>query len=117
MQIARIEWEAKPRWALRQGDTWHALEGSLWGEMSPGEALCSLAGARYLAPLEPHNKVIGLGITYKSMWDAYQRREGACYRDGPAVFMKPPNTVIGQGEAIVQHAICQLLIYEAELGV
>jgi 2-keto-4-pentenoate hydratase/2-oxohepta-3-ene-1,7-dioic acid hydratase in catechol pathway len=117
MQIARIEWQGRPRWALRQEDTWHAIEGELWGQKRAGAPLCAVDEARYLAPIEPHNKVIGLGITYKRMWDSYQRREGPCRRDGPAVFMKPPNTVIAHGEPIVQHAICQMLIYEAEVGV
>ncbi len=102
---------------MLEGDAWRAVEGEVWGAYTLGEPLCTRAEARYLAPLEPHNKVIGLGITYKRMWEGYQYREGPCRRDGPAVFMKPPNTIVADGGAIVQHPVCQLLIYEAEAGV
>ena len=117
MKLIRYQAHDGPRWGILDGETIRALEGELWGEMRAGPPLCGLDEARLLAPVEPHNKVIGLGLTYKRVWASYQRREGPVHRDGPAVFMKPPNTNIGHMDPIVYHEICTNVIYEAELGV
>ena len=111
MKLARFEWKDEVRWGVVQDDTIHALKGDLWGEMYAGAAICPVPDARLLAPLEPNNKVIGLGQTYKSMYNDPVKR------DGPAVFMKPPNTNVAHLDPIVYHDACLRLIYEAELGV
>jgi len=110
MKIARFRWRGDIRWGVLQGDTLHALEGRLFEDMRPGEPLCPLEQAQLLPPLEPHNKVLGLGQTYKGIY-----RDPA-YRDGPGVFIKPPNTNIGPMDPIVYHDVCSLIIYEAEVG-
>lgn len=110
MKLARFAWQGRAQWGILQGDTLHALEGTLWEDMRPGAPLCALEEARLLPPLNDINKVVGLGQTYKNMYRDPTRR------DGPAVFMKPPNTYGGQGDPIVYHAVCRRIIYEAEAG-
>jgi 2-keto-4-pentenoate hydratase/2-oxohepta-3-ene-1,7-dioic acid hydratase in catechol pathway len=117
MKLARLAPEKNALWGILDGDHVYALTGDLWRAPRRGSRIGALTQARLLAPVEPHNKVIGLGLTYQRMWRSYQFRSGVPDRDGPAVFMKPPNTVIADGEPIVQHAVCTGLIYEAELGV
>ncbi|MBN1399820.1 MAG: fumarylacetoacetate hydrolase family protein [Anaerolineae bacterium] len=117
MKLARIAHKNDALWCILDGEDAYALIGDRWRDAQRGERIGALTQGRLLAPVEPHNKVIGLGLTYQRMWRSYQRHTGVPDRDGPAVFMKPPNTVIADGEAIVQHAVCTGLIYEAELGV
>ncbi|MBN1401828.1 MAG: fumarylacetoacetate hydrolase family protein [Anaerolineae bacterium] len=116
MKLARFEWQGRAQWGVVQGEALHVLQGELWGEMVPGQRLCSLAEARLLAPIEPQCKALGLGLTYKDMYRNYELREGKAHRDGPAVFMKPSNTIIAHGEPIVYHRVCKRVIYEAEVG-
>jgi len=68
MKLARFSWQGKVQWGVVVGDMLHSLEGELWGEMKPGAAICRFEDARILAPVEPHNKVMGLGLTYKDMY-------------------------------------------------
>lgn len=117
MKIARFEWEGAPRWGVLVGDMLHDMEGELFGDMSAGEPLCAYADARLLAPIEKASKAMGLGLVYKDMWDDYKKANGIAGRDGPAIFMKPSNCVIAQGEPIVYHDICKKVVYEAEVGV
>ncbi len=114
MKVARFSWRDQIRWGVVVGDMLHSLEGKLWGEMKPGAAICRFEDARILAPVEPHNKVMGLGLAYKDM---YRTLEGKQYRDGPAIFMKPPNTNIAHMDPIIYHDVCTRLIYEAEVGI
>ncbi|MFH1085375.1 MAG: fumarylacetoacetate hydrolase family protein [Chloroflexota bacterium] len=117
MQLARFVWQGSARWGVVRGGDVHDLEGRLWGEMSVGARVCALDQVRLLAPLEPTNKVIGLGLTYKRMYAWFERTQGPSHRDGPAVFIKPPNTHIAHLEPIVYHEVCTRVIYEAEVGV
>ena len=114
MKLARFSWKDQVNWGVLVGDTLHALDGELWGDMKPGAALCALEDVRLLAPIEPHNKVIGCGLTFKAMWEKMGSGEK---RDGPAIFMKQPTTRIGPLEPILYPEICTKVGYEAELGV
>jgi 2-keto-4-pentenoate hydratase/2-oxohepta-3-ene-1,7-dioic acid hydratase in catechol pathway len=117
VRIARFSWNGQVMWGVVVEDTICDLEGELWGSMKPGAAICPLSEAKLLAPLEAHNKVIGLGLTYKRMYASYEAWQGKAWRDGPAVFMKPPNTIVGHMDPIVHHEVCTGVIYEAEVGI
>ena len=117
MKIARFEWQGAPRWGVVQGDMLHAMEGELFGDMRAGEPVCAFADAKLLAPMDKGTKALGLGLVYKDMWAEYRKANGIAGRDGPATFMKPPNSVIAHNESIVYHDVCKNVIYEAEVGV
>lgn len=117
MKVARFSWRGQATWGIVVGDALHALEGELWADMRPGRELCSFEEARLLAPVEPHNKVIGLGLTFRDMYARYEETHGKQRRDGPAIFMKPPTTNIGHMEPIVYPRICTRVIHEAEVGI
>ena len=117
MKIARFSWRDQIRWGVVQGEMLYALEGSLWQDMRPGPALCPVSEVRLLAPLEPTNKVIGCGLTFRRMWERYQFHNGPQHRDGPAIFMKQPTTNIGPLDPIVYPEVAEQVIYEAEVGV
>jgi 2-keto-4-pentenoate hydratase/2-oxohepta-3-ene-1,7-dioic acid hydratase in catechol pathway len=106
MRIVRFLWRDRVRWGVVEGDTIYGLRGRLWGEMGRGAELCPLGAVRLLAPVEPHSKVVGLGLTFR------ERGE----RDGPAMFMKQPTTNIGPMEPIVYPNVCSEVIHEAEVG-
>ena len=117
MKVARYSYRGVASWGIVVDGQIHALEGELWGAMRPGERVCALDDAKLLAPVGPHNKALGLGLTYKDMYREYEFREGKGHRDGPATFMKPSNTLVGQMDPIVYHAVCKRLIYEAEVAI
>jgi len=75
-----------------------------------GEA--ELARARVLAPVEP-TKIAAVGLNYR----AHAAELAMDVKREPILFLKPPSSVIGPGEAIVLPPRSQHVDYEAELAV
>lgn len=66
------------------------------------------------APVEP-SKIVCIGLNYHAHVAASQSADNAPGQ--PLIFLKPPSSVIGPGEAIVHTAQSERVDYEAELGV
>jgi 2-keto-4-pentenoate hydratase/2-oxohepta-3-ene-1,7-dioic acid hydratase in catechol pathway len=116
--MVRMTWHGESVWGIVVGEMVHALQGALWQDPRVGAALCPLAEAHLLAPLEPTNKVIGSGLTYKRMWAWYERTQGGPqHRDGPAIFEKQQTTHIAHLDPIVYPESAAEVIHEAELAV
>lgn len=91
----------------------HRLEAGPWRPQQPGEALAPLDQVELLAPCQP-TKILAVGRNYA----AHAAEHDAPVPDEPLLFLKPPNSVIGPGEAIVypEH-LSQQVEHEAELAV
>ena len=63
--------------------------------------------------IERPQKIVCVGLNYRD----HAEEQGTALPDRPLLFAKWPNTLIGNGEAIVIPAISQNVDYEAELGV
>lgn len=72
----------------------------------------ALDGATVLAPCEP-SKLICVGLNYRD----HAAEVGMDQPEEPLLFLKPPSSVIGHGESIVQPLECDRLDYEGELAV
>ena len=65
-----------------------------------------------LAPCSPA-KVVAVGLNYRD----HAKELGMAVPEEPILFLKPPTTVIGQGEAIAFPEMASRVDYEAELGI
>ena len=63
--------------------------------------------------IETPQKIVCVGLNYRD----HAEEQGTALPERPLLFAKWPNTLIGEGEAIVIPAISQNVDYEAELGV
>ncbi len=73
----------------------------------------SLLEIKLLPPVSP-SKIICVGINYRE----HAREMGILFKnDAPVLFMKPPTTVIGNGDAILLPEMSKKVDYEAELAV
>ena len=89
---------------------WRLVPGN---PRSPGEALASLDEVDLLAPCEP-TKIVAVGRNYA----AHAAEHDAPVPDEPILFLKPPSSVIGPGEAIVHPGhLSRRVDHEAELAV
>jgi 2-keto-4-pentenoate hydratase/2-oxohepta-3-ene-1,7-dioic acid hydratase in catechol pathway len=70
------------------------------------------AGAKLLAPCTP-TKIVCVGRNYPE----HARELGNEVPKEPLIFLKPPSSLIGSGDAIVYPAISQRVDFEGELGV
>jgi 2-keto-4-pentenoate hydratase/2-oxohepta-3-ene-1,7-dioic acid hydratase in catechol pathway len=88
------------------------IEGDLFGEYQRMEANIPLAGLKLLAPVSP-SKVICIGRNYA----AHAAEHDADVPEYPLIFLKPPSSVIGPGEAIRLPPQSQRVEHEGELAV
>ncbi len=117
MRIARVAMrDGGVTYGLIEGDTVAPLAGlpgapELANQMRSGAAF-PLAEARLLAPCQP-SKIVCVGRNYAE----HAAEHGAEVPQEPLIFLKPPSSLIGPGEAIVLNALSQRVEHEAELAV
>jgi 2-keto-4-pentenoate hydratase/2-oxohepta-3-ene-1,7-dioic acid hydratase in catechol pathway len=96
------------------GDRITPLKQAPWkGLKTAGETL-EMSSVTLKAPVEP-SKIVCIGLNYHAHVAASQSADEA--PENPLIFLKPPSSVIGPGEKIVQPPPSQRVDYEAELGV
>jgi 2-keto-4-pentenoate hydratase/2-oxohepta-3-ene-1,7-dioic acid hydratase in catechol pathway len=89
-----------------------SLEGSPFSEYRRLEATLSQEEVRLLPPVEP-SKIICVGRNYV----AHAKEHDAEVPIIPLTFLKPPSSVIGQGETIILPPQSKQVEHEAELAV
>lgn len=118
MKLCRVEWKGQTRVGRVEGERVHlfAEAGPCPGQETGEEA--PLKQCRLLSPVEP-GKIVAVGKNYrahvKELSGLLEPDQAVPQR--PLLFLKPPSSVIGPGEAIVCPAGAGRVDYEAELGV
>lgn len=113
MHIIRYEYQGSlPAWGVLEGDDIFALEGNPFEGVRKGNMVGNIAYARLLAPVQP-SKIICIGRNYA----AHAAELGNDVPPEPLIFLKPPSSLIGPGEAIVLPTLSQKIEHEAELVV
>jgi 2-keto-4-pentenoate hydratase/2-oxohepta-3-ene-1,7-dioic acid hydratase in catechol pathway len=111
MRFVRFQIKDQP---ARQGwileDKIGEVEGDFFGEYRRLQAEIPLEYVRLLAPCQP-GKIICVGRNYAD----HAKEHGAEVPKVPLIFMKPPSSVIGPGEAIILPPQSKQVEHEAEL--
>jgi 2-keto-4-pentenoate hydratase/2-oxohepta-3-ene-1,7-dioic acid hydratase in catechol pathway len=111
MRIVRFQTvNEAPRFGWLHDDRIGEIEGDLFGEYRRREATTPLAEARLLAPMLP-GKIICVGRNYVE----HAREHNAEVPKMPLIFLKPPSSVIANGDAVVLPPQSQQVEHEAEL--
>jgi 2-keto-4-pentenoate hydratase/2-oxohepta-3-ene-1,7-dioic acid hydratase in catechol pathway len=66
----------------------------------------------FLAPCVP-TKIVAVGLNYRD----HARELGMAVPEDPLLFLKPPTSLIGPGDAIISPSMSRQIDYEGELGV
>ena len=85
---------------------------AIFSELATPATDHALSRVKLLAPCNP-SKIVAVGLNYRD--HAHELRMAAS--ETPIVFLKPPTTIVGPGEAIVYPGMSAQVDYEAELGV
>ena len=109
--IYRIEYDGRPRHALRCAGVWHLLEGDPFGQHTAG-ARVQGPEPRVLAPAVP-SKIVAVGLNYKD----HAAEMNKALPDEPLIFLKPSTAVIGTGASIIIPPDAGQVDFEAEVGV
>lgn len=110
-RVYRIEIEGRDRFALERDGAWHTLDGDLFGDYRPGDAL-EPEGLSLLAPVTP-SKVVAVGLNYRD----HAREMGKALPSEPLVFLKPPSAVVGPEARIVIPPGAGRVDCEVEVGI
>jgi 2-keto-4-pentenoate hydratase/2-oxohepta-3-ene-1,7-dioic acid hydratase in catechol pathway len=99
-------------WGIIVGDTVHALKGTLYETVSPGESMYPLDSVALLAPCPHPSKIVAVGRNYA----AHAAEFGHEVPEEPIIFLKPPSAIIGPNAAIVWPRESERVDYEGELA-
>ena len=112
MRLVRFLARGKPAWGTVNGDELSELDGDFSSPFKMLKARHVFSRAKLLSPCTP-SKIVAVGLNYRD----HANELGLALPDEPVIFLKPPTTVIGPGEAVVYPATGLRVDYEAELGV
>jgi 2-keto-4-pentenoate hydratase/2-oxohepta-3-ene-1,7-dioic acid hydratase in catechol pathway len=102
---------ASPKYGLIESENVIEISGPPWGPWARGSRSSRLADVRLLAPVEP-SKIVCIGRNYA----AHAAEMGNEVPKEPLMFLKPPSSIIGPGEAIILPKYSQRVEHEGELA-
>jgi 2-keto-4-pentenoate hydratase/2-oxohepta-3-ene-1,7-dioic acid hydratase in catechol pathway len=111
MRYVRYETPGGPAWGVVDGARVQRLRGRPWETRETTGETEALDAVRLLAPCEP-TKIVALGLNYR----AHAAEVGVPVPDEPAMFLKPPSSLVGPGADIVHPKRSTRVDYEAELA-
>ena len=112
MKYARFSIDGTVHQGLVEDDNVRLITGNVFEKFTATEKTYLLSEVKLLAPVTP-SKVVGVGLNYKSVATA----KGVPFPDTPILFLKPPSSIIGPGEAIVIQGNVKQAAFEVELVV
>jgi 2-keto-4-pentenoate hydratase/2-oxohepta-3-ene-1,7-dioic acid hydratase in catechol pathway len=112
MRIVRYETQdgKKPKYGWLLEDKVGEISGNIYGRYRRQEATTPLADVRLIHPAEP-SKIVCVGRNYVE----HAKELGNDVPKVPLIFMKPPSSVISNGETILLPAQSNKVEHEAEL--
>lgn len=113
MKIVRYQSDGnEPKYGWMLDDKVGEIEGDIFGEYRRREAKAPVAELKLLAPCEP-SKILCVGRNYVE----HARELGNDVPQVPLIFLKPPSSIISNGEHIVLPPQSAQVEHEAELVV
>jgi len=112
MKYARFSMDDTVYQGLIEGDNVRVITGNFFKSIIASKITYALREVKLLAPVTP-SKIVGVGLNYKSVALA----KGVPFPDAPILFLKPPSSIIGPGEAIVIQDNVKQAAFEVELVV
>ncbi len=111
MRLVRFLRDGIAAWGVLKGEWIVELGGTAVPHIAAATVEHPAEAAQFLAPCLP-SKVVAVGLNYRD----HAGELGMDVPDEPILFLKPPTTVVGPGDAIIFPAMSGQVDYEAELG-
>jgi 2-keto-4-pentenoate hydratase/2-oxohepta-3-ene-1,7-dioic acid hydratase in catechol pathway len=100
-----------PTFGIMESDSIREITGKPWEKWTVGNRSFGAAECKLLSPVEP-SKIVCVGRNYA----AHATELGNEMPKEPLIFLKPPSSLIGPGDAIVIPRASQRVEHEGELG-
>jgi len=112
MKLARIKTDDGAGYAVVEEDSFHLVEGDIFGEWRKTGRVVPADSVSLLAPVEPP-QIVAIGLNYRR----HAKESGATPPDQPLIFIKTFNTVTGPNMPIVLPKMAPDEVdFEAELA-
>ncbi len=111
MKITRVSYQNKEYWAKIEEESIILLKGSPFDSIIPFKEIF-LADVELLIPTSPQ-KIVLVGLNYRD----HAKELDMEIPDEPIIFLKPPSSLIKDGDGIIYPSSVKRLDYEAELAV
>jgi 2-keto-4-pentenoate hydratase/2-oxohepta-3-ene-1,7-dioic acid hydratase in catechol pathway len=112
LPFGRVLVEGVAHHCLFDGDRVRLLDRPAFEEGARETGVVGFAQCRLLAPVQP-SKVVAVGLNYRAHAEEFHLE----IPEEPILFLKPPSSVIGHGDAIARPSDMGRIDYEAELAV
>jgi 2-keto-4-pentenoate hydratase/2-oxohepta-3-ene-1,7-dioic acid hydratase in catechol pathway len=112
MKFARFEYKGTVLLGMVKGEEITALDGSLFEGYEETKTHYRLSDIKLLPPVLP-TKIVCIGRNYRG----HIEEMGAEVPEEPEIFLKPPSSLIGHGDAIIYPRNAERVDYEGELAV
>ena len=112
MKLVRFQVHGRTAYGILNNDRIAELDGSYLSGLAAPATDHALSRVKLLAPCSP-SKIVAVGLNYRD----HANELRMVTPETPIVFLKPPTTVVGPGDAIVYPGMSAQVDYEAELGV
>ena len=112
MRLVRFQANGGPAYGILNNDEIVELVGEGYASLSSRRAVHRAAEVRLLAPCVP-TKIVAVGLNYRD----HARELGMAVPESPILFLKPPTSVVGPGDAIILPPMSHQVDYEGELGI
>jgi 2-keto-4-pentenoate hydratase/2-oxohepta-3-ene-1,7-dioic acid hydratase in catechol pathway len=112
MRFARVGSHAESHFARVDGTHAHVLDGAPWSGGRETGKVEPLAKSKLLCPVVP-SKIVCVGRNYA----AHAREVGGDVPTEPLLFLKPPSSLAGPGDAVILPSESKHVEHEAELAV
>lgn len=112
LPFGRVLVEGAAHHCLFDGDRVRLLDRPAYEDEARETGVVEFAPCRLLAPVQP-SKVVAVGLNYRAHAEEFHLE----IPEEPILFIKPPSSVIGPGDAIVCPSDVGRVDYEAELAV
>ena len=112
MRIVRFSYKKKENWGLLKNNTIEVLKAAPFSGIKKTKIKLAFEKVRLLSPAVP-SKIVLVGLNYRK----HARELKMKISKEPAIFIKPPTSVIGPEEKIIYPRGVTRLDYEAELAV
>jgi 2-keto-4-pentenoate hydratase/2-oxohepta-3-ene-1,7-dioic acid hydratase in catechol pathway len=112
MKFARFEYKGNVHVGIVKEEEITVLKGSLFNSYEETETTYALTEVKILPPVNP-TKIVCIGLNYRE----HIEEVGAQVPEKPHIFLKPPSSLIGHGDAIVFPRNAERVDYEGELAI
>lgn len=109
MKLVRLQTSNGVAYACEKQGKYYKLEGDIFGIHTVTDTQVT---GKILVPVIP-SKIVALGINYRKHADEF----GQAVKPEPLIFLKPPSSLIADGESIVLPQGCGRVEHEGELTV